>query len=140
MVGPADKPAPIGPHILVIEIRICVIVSLGGLRVHKIDMGRYGSPVDVSLIAADVYSGELHHGERGLYADRVPPLTVGGGDDLHGVGARVGDLLRMDRRRDELRRGHPDLLAGRGSRPYRFRSGLVAGWRSSSAGHLATAG
>src|SRR5215471_12545326 len=97
MVGAAYDAAVVGAHILVIENRVGVIISLGRLRIREINIGLYGAPVDVPLIRADVYPGELHHGERGPHAHRVLPLTVGGSDDLHRVAARMCDLLGVDR-------------------------------------------
>ncbi len=64
VVGPADDPGVVGPLILVIEVGVRVIPALGSLCIREINMGRHGSPVDVSLIGADVNSGKLNRRDR----------------------------------------------------------------------------
>src|SRR5262252_6149257 len=120
VVGAPYDAGVVGPNILVIEDRVGVVISLGRLRIREINVGLYGAPVDVPLIRADVYPGEMHHGARGPHAHRVLPLTVGGSDNLHCVAAGMGELHGTDWSRLELRRGHPDRPARRGGRPHRF--------------------
>src|SRR5579859_4781945 len=64
VISAADEAVVVRPYVLVIEIGVCVVGAFGRLRVGEIKIGRYVGPVDVALIGADVYAGDLQHSDR----------------------------------------------------------------------------